>query len=446
LRNERLPTKYAIIGAGFTGLALAYDLAKHGYQVQLFELEEEVGGLAGTFNVDGQKLEKFYHHWFTSDSYVYELINDLEKTEKICTRDTKTSIFFGNKFFKLSSPIDLLKFKPLSITGRLRLGILAVRTRLLRNWRKLENRSASDWLISLSGREVYDVVWRPLLNGKFGDEADNVSAVWMWNKLKLRGGSRGKNGTERLAYYTGGFSVFLNDILHKIKLYGGELFTSAEVLRIDVHSGRVTGIQTRTGRFEADVVVVTTPLPVAANLLRQHTSDSYYRRLNKIRYLANICIVLELSQSLSDTYWLNVNDPGFPFVAVIEHTNFENKDIYNGRNIIYLSKYLPEVDDFFQMTDLEVVDFCILHLQRMFPKFSFDWVIKSHVWRGRYAQPIVVKNYSEFIPAHETPIEGVYLCNMAQIYPEDRGTNYAIREGRKLAKKLISLNHLSRST
>jgi protoporphyrinogen oxidase len=203
-----------------------------------------------------------------------------------------------------------------------------------------------------------------------------------------------------------------------------------------VQDGITRGVQTASGPLSADAVLATPALPIVADLVEGHASSEYVNDLRKIQYLANICIVLELDRSLSETYWLNVNDPGFPFVGVIEHTNFEPPETYAGRRLVYLSKYLPESDELYRMPDDEVVRFCLQHLQRMFPALSTDWILDAHVWRARYAQPIVVRRYGDLIPAVETPLPGFYLSSMAQVYPEDRGTNYAIREGRAAGRRI----------
>jgi protoporphyrinogen oxidase len=440
LKNEcvnKLKDNFIIIGAGFTGLSLAYDLSSAGRSVLVLESMSEVGGLAGTFEVGGQRLEKFYHHWFTHDVHVMRLIHDLDRSDRIRFRDTRTGVYYGNRFFKLSGPIDLLRFKPLSFRSRIRLGFLSIRVRFVRDWMKLENIGASDWLKVMAGEEVYRVVWEPLLRGKFGDLASEVSAVWMWNKLKLRGGSRGNKGGEQLAYYQGGFGGLLDDIVDGIKRNGGNVLTDSRVTGVEVQNGKVTGVRTNHGSYSAENVVVTTSLPIAADLLEPHISNASLKKLKRIRYLANICFVLELDRSLSGTYWLNVNDPSFPFVAVIEHTNFENKDLYGGRHIIYLSKYLPEAAELFQMRDSDAISYAVIHLKRMFPDFDLEWILKASVWRGQYSQPIVEKGYSELIPGYETEVEGLYINTMAQIYPEDRGTNYAIREGRGMARRIL---------
>ncbi|NCA69340.1 MAG: NAD(P)/FAD-dependent oxidoreductase [Sphingobacteriia bacterium] len=427
-----------IVGGGFCGLAAAYELARQGVAVTVLEADEQVGGLAGSFMVRGAPLEKFYHHWFTNDRAVVELIRDLGLDDRVMVRPTRTGVYYGNRFFKLSSPLDLLRFKPLSLGARLRLGWLAVRARGVRDWRALEGMTAAAWLRDLGGEEVYRVVWEPLLRGKFGDAAADVSAVWMWNKLKLRGGSRGKGGAEHLAYYRGGFAALAEALSEAIRALGGQVHTARAVTGLAVSDGRVTGVWVGDLLIPAKAVILTTALPIITDLLAPHASAGYLAELRRVRYLANLCIVLELDRSLSSTYWLNVNDPGFPFVAVIEHTNFEPPATYGGRHIVYLSKYLPASDELYRMPDAELIDFTLVHLRRMFPAFARDWIQAAHVWRAAYSQPIVERHYSRMIPARSTPIAGVSIATMAQIYPEDRGTNYAIREGRQIARHLLA--------
>ena len=430
-------TKVVIIGAGFTGLSMAYDLSAAGFSVTVIEKEKDIGGLASTFEAGGQNLERFYHHWFTNDRHVMDLIKDLNKESSVRIRTTNTGMYYANSFFKLSSPLDLLKFTPLSFINRIRLGLLALKARHIKNWKELESLSAADWLQRLAGDAVYNVVWEPLLRGKFGDAADQVSAVWMWNKLKLRGGSRGKNGNEQLAYYLGGFGQLLDDLKEQVEFNGGQIICNKTVEAIAKNNNYVSGVIADGSVINADIVVLTTPLPIAALILGTSVSNIYLEKILRIKYLSNICFVLELNRSLSSTYWLNVNDPSFPFVAVIEHTNFEEKSLYNDNHIVYLSKYLPASDELYQLSDEDALNYATKHLKRMFKDFETNWIEKSYVWRADFSQPIVEKNYSLLIPPKETGVEGLYVNSMAQIYPEDRGTNYAIREGRSLAQQII---------
>jgi protoporphyrinogen oxidase len=426
-----------LIGGGFTGLTAAYHLSRSGIRVTVLEKDTEVGGLAGSFSVNGQPLEKFYHHWFTNDRYVMELVKELKVENQVIYRPTRTGIYYANNFFKLSTPTDLIKFNPLSWFNRIRLGLVVLQARQVKDWKILESLTAREWLLKLCGREVYQVVWEPLLRGKFGTFASDVSAVWFWNKIKLRGSSRSKDGAEMLAYYRGGFAALAQKMAQEITNQGGQIKTNTPVDALVVQNGRVVGVKTVDGITPADAVIATVALPIVANLVEPHTSVDYTQKLRQIKYLANVCLVLELDRSLSQTYWLNVNDPNFPFVGIIEHTNFESTETYGGRHIVYLSKYLPDTAQLYLMSDEEALNFSIPYIQKMFPEFHRDWIIDYHFWRAQYSQPIVVRYYSHLIPENETPLGGLYLSTMAQIYPEDRGTNYAIREGKKVADLVL---------
>ena len=422
------------MGAGFCGLAAAYELGRCGIRVTVLEQENEIGGLAGSFIAGGAKLEKFYHHWFTNDVHMMNLIKELGQADRVLLRPTRTGAYYAHDFFKLSTPLDVLRFSPLPFLDRLRLGWLVLRARRVRDWRSLEDRSAAEWLQAMGGDRVYQVVWEPLLRGKFGDLAEEVAAVWMWNKLKLRGGSRAKGGAEQLAYYQGGFAALAETLADAIRAQGGTIRTGAPVTALQVAGARVAGVVAAETVLAADSVIATPALPIVADLLAPHVPASYVAGLQRIRYLANLCVVLELDRSLSETYWLNVNDPGFPFVGVIEHTNFEPAATYAGRHIVYLSKYLPATEALYRMPDEGVVAFTLKHLRRMFPDLSDEHILATHVWRARYAQPVVTCGYPRLIPEMHTPLANLFLASMAQIYPEDRGTNYAVRQGREAAR------------
>ena len=430
----------AVVGGGFAGLAAAGLLARAGQRVVVLERDANLGGLAGGFELDGHVLEKFYHHWFTNDRHVMDLIAQLGKQDHVVLRPTRTGMYYADQFHRLSTPLDLLRFGALSFPDRIRLGLSVLRARAIKDWRPLESLSAKDWLIKLCGRRVYQVVWEPLLVGKFGDVADDVSAVWFWKKLVLRGGSRNKSADEVLAYYRGGFAALAESMGADIEDHGGTIRRSAKVFSVQVgDDGQASGLRTAEGEdVMARNILLTTPLPVSADLLGDAVPAAYAQRLRRIRYLSNVCLVLILDRSLSDTYWLNVNDPDFPFVGIIEHTNFEPPASYGGRHIVYLSKYLPPGHPMYAMSNTDLLAFSLPHLKKMFPDFDASWIREHHVWRADYAQPIAEKHYSRLVPGIETPIKNVFLTTMAQVYPEDRGTNYAIREGHRVAHAILS--------
>jgi protoporphyrinogen oxidase len=431
------PVDVVVVGGGFTGLAAAFEMAKAGLSVTVLEAESEIGGLAAAFEVGGEQLDRFYHHWFTNDLAVMDLIRELGLTDRVVVNPTNTGMYYANNFFRLSTPWDLLNFTPLGLVDRIRLGLLALRARDVKDWMELEDKSAREWLRELGGDNVYRVVWEPLLKGKFGPYAETVSAVWFWNKLKLRGGSRGKGGEERLAYFRGGFIALAHALAGEFRRLGGRIVLDAPATSIKP-GGDGWIATTPQGVHAGKKILATTALPIIADLIKDWAEPDYRRSLERINYIGNVCLVLELDRSLSGTYWLNVNDPDFPFVGVIEHTNFERPETYGGRHVVYLSKYLPHTDRLYSMNGDELLDYALPFLKRMFPRLERDWIKAHHLWRARWSQPVVEKHYSRLIPAEEGPLPGLYLCSMAQIYPEDRGTNYAIRAGREIGRRIAS--------
>lgn len=428
--------RIAVVGGGFGGLSAAYDLAQSGWEVTIFESESKLGGLAGVFEISpGVFLEKFYHHWFTNDLNILGLVKELGLESSLSPKPTNTGLYFANSIFRLASPLDLLRFTPLSFFSRIRTGLMALLARRIDDFGELENISASDWIKKIAGEESYRVVWRPLLEGKFGPEAENVSAVWFWNKLKLRGASRGKSGREELYYINGGFKKLLDRLEQKLRELTVRIESGVAVQEIR-QDGQKVLIKADDGaqlEKEFDAVLVTTPLPIYTKLLPA-LPESEKSKLLKIRYLGNICLVLVLNKSLSETYWLNIADPNFPFVGIIEHTNFDSKEHYGGNHIVYLSKYLPTSDPRYNFSTSELFEYSLPYIQKMFPDFSREQVIRSFSWKEPYSQPVIVKRYSEVIPPMKTPFSRIFLSTMAQVYPEDRGTSYAVRGGREAAK------------
>ncbi|MCX8516378.1 MAG: NAD(P)/FAD-dependent oxidoreductase [Alphaproteobacteria bacterium] len=442
-----------IIGAGFAGLSAARQLCMAGLRPLVLEASDSVGGLGGDFAFhDGVRLEKFYHHWFNNDTAIQQLIIDLGLEKNILRRPSRVGLYYNRQLWRLSTPLDLLRFRALPFISRMRLGLLVLYVRLIKNWRRLEHLSIEQWLKPIVGQRAYDLVWRPLITAKFSIYARDINAVWMWKKLALRGGSRQKNGDEELLYYRGGFGQLARQLANDVVCRGGVIKLNHQVDRALIKNGQIIAIETsennkgkpqsnnKTARqqFTADKYIFTPALPLVSTMLRDYHDAAFHQQLRAIRYLGNMCLVLRLKHSLSETYWINVNDPGFPFVGVIEHTNFDPPKHYGGSHMVFLSRYIATSDPLWQYNDQDYADYCFQHLKKMFPQFDKNWVLDYALWREPYAQPIMEKHYSRLIPPVQLPVANGYLCTMAQIYPEDRGTNYAVREGERLGKMLAS--------
>jgi len=432
--------KYVVIGAGFTGLAAAYQLSRQNIPVTVLEKADEIGGLAAGFEIGPHRVEKFYHHFLSNDQHIFQLIKEMGCEDKLLHTRTRTGVYSNDKIYHLSTPFDVLKFKPLSFLARIRLGLFILRARRVRSWRLLENITAEKWLKQMCGKEVYRVVWEPLLRGKFGAYASEISAAWFWKKVVLRGSSRGKIGREMLAYYDGGFTALANRMVEEINSAGGTIETSCGAEALIVKNGRLRAVETAKGTIDAQVAIATPALPIIADLAAPHVSPQYLCQLRKIKYLASVCLVLEMYHSLSEIYWLNVNDPDYPFIGLIEHTNFQAPEASGGRHIIYLSQYLRKTDELYHIADEQVFEFALPHIKHMFPMFDRSWVHRYHVYRAQYSQPVVGCGHGELIPESRTPVKGLYIATMAQIYPEDRGVSYAVREGRRVARMTTQEN------
>lgn len=426
-----------IVGAGFTGLTAAYVLAKQGKRVHVVDADTTPGGLAGTFEFDdGVMVEKFYHHWFNNDVYVPELVKELGLEGDVILLPTRTGMYFNGRMWKLSTPLDLLRFKALSLVDRIRLGLLVFQVRRIKDWKTIEHLTIREWLEPLCGKSVYRVVWEPLIASKFSVFAEVVNAVWMWKKLVLRGSTRNDKGGEELAYFKGGFGRLAKALVSSVEENGGTVTFGNRATGIITTGNMIKALITENGPIHGDRFLFTPALPIIAQIFNGEANEEWLSQLRRVRYLGNVCLVLRLKQSLSETYWLNVNDPGFPFVGVIEHTNFDVPENYKGSHIVYLSRYLATEDPLWSYSDKEYFEFALGHLKRMFPEMQTSWVVDYRVWRAENAQPVTEKNYSKYVPSENTPYENAFISTMAQIYPEDRGTNYAIREARTICQRL----------
>ena len=429
-----------VVGGGFTGLAAAYELSRQGKRVRVVESDFTPGGMAGTFPfADGIHIEKFYHHWFNSDVYVRRMLEEVGLVGDVITVPSRTGMYFQGRLWRLSTPMDLLRFNALSFIGRIRLGLLVFRVRRIKDWRTIEHLSIRQWLEPMCGKDVFRIVWEPLILSKFSIYAEAVSAVWMWKKLVLRGSTRDKKGREELAYLKGGFGRLAQTLVSAVESSRGEVSFGERATGVCVEGNQVIALRTTRGEIGGRYFLFTPAFPIIADIFEGSADSEWLRKLRRVRYLGNMCLVLRLAQSLSDTYWINVNDPGFPFVGVIEHTNFDAPEHYKGTHIAFISRYLALEDPVWSFSDEEYLDYALQHLKRMFPELDESWLIEYRVWRAEHAQPVTELNYSEYVPGTETPFSNVFISTMAQVYPEDRGTNYAIREGREIAQHIFNL-------
>ncbi|NLX64845.1 MAG: NAD(P)/FAD-dependent oxidoreductase [Clostridiaceae bacterium] len=426
----------AIVGAGITGITAGFLLSQKGNRVTVYEKENYLGGLASSLRVGNEDLERFYHHFFTNDSYLLSLIDELNIKDRLNWYKPKNAIYIDNSIYPFTTPLDLLYFKPLSFVSRIRMGIMVLASRLISDYSAFETITAKEWIIKNSGQEAWEKIWEPLIKSKFDIDSENISGTWIWNKLKLRSSSRGKNlNNEMLGYLDGSFNKIFKIMAEKIHKADGRILLNNEVTAIIKNENGSFDIMAKNHKSNYDKVLFTGSPNLLENILHG-PYDNYKSLLRKIRYKANICAILELSESLSPYYWITVAQDGLPFVLIIEHTNLVGLREYNS-HIVYLSRYLDMSDPLYSATEHEIINGFISGLKKVFPKLNQRIIKNITLTRVPFAQPVITPGYSKIIPDIKTPVEGLYLTSMCQIYPEDRGLNYAVRLGRKAANEIM---------
>lgn len=408
-----------IIGGGLTGLSAAIYLAQHDHQVTLFEATPQLGGLAAGFKDPcwDWPLEKHYHHLFASDWSIRHLAEVIDCP--VSYQHPLTSTWYAGSSYQLDSPTSLLKFSPLDFASRLRTGFGLSLLKILPWWQIFEATTAATFIKTVMGETSWKVLWEPLMTGKFGRHADTISATWFWARIYKRSSS--------LGYPEQGFTHLIDQLENKLTHLGVKIILGAPVTKIESADQSVR-LHTRQGNLRFDALVCTLPTSVFKSLSSQAPSTS-------VQGFGAINLVLALkSQLLTDnTYWLNINDLSFPFIAAVEHTNFISPTHYGGDHLVYLGKYLDPSDHRFDWPVTDTFTSYLPFIKRLNPAFDPSWVRQKWLWKTEFAQPITPPGYSKSLPSLITHLPHVYLANMEQVYPWDRGTNYAVELGQKVA-------------
>jgi protoporphyrinogen oxidase len=448
--------KVAIVGAGAGGLAAAYDLTRAGREVTVFEADDQVGGLAAGFRSPrwDWSVERYYHHWFASDRDILGLIRELGWSDRVLFPWPRTAVYHDGRFHTLDGPLSdllplpfldripgagflsrtlhVLRFPGLSPVEGLRAGLVGLSLVLRGDWRPLEDVTAHEWLSGKMGRRCYEVLWEPLLVSKFGAHYRDVNMAWFWARVKAR--------TPRLGTFVGGFQAFLEALAAQVEKEGAAIRLRTRVERIDPdpQGGLAVTVQGAAERF--DQALVTTSPALLARLTPRLPQD-YLSRLIALKSMGAVVMVISLRERLSEqgVYWHNLPKPaGFPFLALVEHTNFLPPEHFGGDHIIYCGDYLDPDHEYFSLTQDQLLDRFLPALARFNPRFTPDWVRQSWLFRTPYAQPVPPLHHSSAIPDLKTPVPGLWLASMSQVYPWDRGTNFAVQIARQAARRMLT--------
>lgn len=423
-----------VIGAGIAGMTAAYELARAGHQVTIYELADRVGGLASGFRDERWEwpLERFYHHVFEGDNAIRTLTSDIGYGDCLFFRRGITAHFWNENFYPLDNPAAVLRFPGIPFIDRVRFGAASFYLKYVTtNWQALEGTTAVSWAERWMGKKAYRVLMQPLLEGKMGPYTSEVNMAWLWARLRAR--------SFKLGYYVGGFQGFAEALLAHIQSLGVTVHLSAPARLLEPASdGESWLLYPAQGEPQPFDRIIVTGAPGLLAKLAPTLPPDYLGRLADLKSIGAVVLTLALKQRLTDYYWLQgMNKEEFPFLALVEHTNFIESKHYGGDHLVYCGDYLPASHDYFHLSKEELLDHFLPVLPKFNPDFKPDWVRTCWLHREPYAQPIVGLNHSEKIPPLATPLRGLFWASMSQVYPWDRGTNYAVELGQRVAAEAL---------
>ncbi len=437
------PIRVAIIGAGIAGLTAAYDLTQPGsqpggrpVQVDVYEAGPVVGGLAAGFKGRPEwewPLEKFYHHLFSNDDAIIDFTREIGAQDLLAFHQPVTAMHFQGQDYPFDTPLRLLQFPHLPLLPKLRMGLVLAYLRYHPRppWRRFDRQLADQWLLRWMGQEAYTTLWRPMLEGKFGPHFQEVNLAWFWARVFKR--------TQKLGYYRGGFQAFIDRLVAKVQGRGATVKLNAPVqsVRVDPAGGFL--LQAQDGPPVHYHRVLSTVSPERMAHMAPELPNGYLGQLTRLRSMGAVVLTVALDRPLTrGIYWINVpKAEGVPFLALVEHTHMIPAEHYAGDRLLYLGNYLDPDHPYFQMDAQEMLAEFLPYLSRFNPSFQPEWVTGAWIHKAKYAQPVPPVGYADMIPDVRTPLPGLYFASMSQVYPWDRGTNYAVEMGRRVARMIL---------
>jgi protoporphyrinogen oxidase len=424
-----------VVGSGAMGLATAFHAVRAGHNVEVLEAAPEPGGMAAHFDLAGLSIERFYHFVCKSDTATMELMDELGIGDQLRWRVTSMGMFTGGRMREWGTPIALLKFNEISLISRLRYGLFAFLSVRRNRWDGLEDESARSWITRWCGNEVYDRLWKPLFDLKFYQYANNVSAAWIWTRIRRLGRSRRSMMQEELGYIEGGSQTLVDALCSAIVERGGRIRTGCAAQKIIVEGGQVTGVNTPRGFVQADAVICTIPTPLISAIVPD-LPEGWKARYESIVNMGICCVVFKLRRPVSEHFWVNISEPDVSIPGIIE---FSNLRPVGGESVVYVPYYMPNDHVKFTWSDKELLNEAFGYLQKLNPEMMHGDIVAAHVARLRYAQPVCEPGFAAKIPSVQTPIRGLQIADTCFYYPEDRGISESVRLGREMADHLPSI-------
>jgi len=424
--------KVAVLGAGPMGLAVAYQLARDGHYPIVYEEDNRIGGMAAAFDFSGLKIERYYHFHCISDHAFLKVLDELDLADKMHWVPTKMGYWYLNQLQAWGNPAALLKFRGLSFIAKFRYGLHAFLSTKRDDWKSLDKVDAVCWIQRWVGLEAYEVLWRRLFDYKFYDYTSNLSAAWIWSRIRRIGRSRYNLFKEKLGYLEGGSETLLHGMYADIKKHGGEVRLKTPVTKVIIENGAVRGIETGKGLESFDTVISTIPLPYIPRIIPGLPSE-ILTQFKSVKNIAVICVIVKLRKPLTENFWLNINDPEMDIPGIVEYSNLRPLD----HSIIYVPFYMPGEHPKFAEPDEAFLEKVRKYFKKINSNLTDDDFLDIRVNRYRFAQPIGVPGYLETIPNAKLPIDGLWVADTSYYYPEDRGISESIDFGRKMAQDAV---------
>jgi protoporphyrinogen oxidase len=425
-----MPERVAVLGAGPMGLGVAYQMVKDGHRPVVFEADDRVGGMTACFDFNGLSIERYYHFHCTSDDDFLRVLQELGIADRMRWVETKMAYWHAGRLQAWGNPVALLKFRGLGLVAKLRAGLHAFLSIHRKDWRPLDHVEATGWLRRWVGDEAYDVLYRCLFEYKFYEYASNLSAAWIWSRIRRIGRSRYNLFREKLGYLEGGSNTLLNSLRAYIEAHGGEVRLGSRVERVVLDQGQVQGVSIG-GRLERfDRIVSTIPLPYVPALIPD-LPPKFLGMYGALKNIAVVCVIVKLRRKVTDFFWVNVNDPDMDIPGFVEYTNLRPLD----QHVAYVPFYLPGDHPKFSEPNEVFLEKVRRYLKRINPSLTDEDFIDMRASRYRFAQPICEPGHLEKLPPVALPIKGLWVADTSYYYPEDRGISESIGFGRKLANQ-----------
>jgi protoporphyrinogen oxidase len=425
-------SKFAITGSGPMGLMAALELLKRGHAVDVYERDDRIGGMSADFDFDGLRIERYYHFICKTDYPLFQLLDELQLSDRLHWTDTKMGYYYQGKLHKWGTPFALLSFPHLGLIGKVRYALHVMHTKGIKDWTELDKENARAWITRWIGPKAYKVMWEKAFSLKFFEYQNDLSASWIGTRIKRVALSRRNLFNESMGYLEGGSAVLLDRMADEIRRLGGNILLGQPVEQVMSDAGKVTGIRTREGIHAYDRVISTAPIQYVPKLVPGLPKD-YADKIDAIENIPVACVILKLSHPISENFWMNISDDRIAIPGLIEYSNL-NPGKGRGEHIVYAPYYMPKTHPKWQWSNQQLIDEVIGYLPMINPAFKPEWIRATHCHRYEYAQTICPPGFQNMLPPMRSPLDGFFMADTAYYYPEDRSINESIAVGQTLAR------------